>query len=80
MPTVCLCLLAACGGSTPADLAPPPEALTAACAGPVALPHRDATQAEVERWWGRDRSALRACAERHALLADWAAGQLAAGR
>ena len=79
MPTGCLCLLAACSGSTPADLAPPPEALTASCAVPLALPARDATQAEVERWWGRDRAELRACGERHALLADWAAGQVAAG-
>lgn len=75
-----LCLLAACSGSTPADLAPPPEALMAPCAAPMALPLRDATQAEVERWWGRDRSALRACAARHGALVGWAEGQLSAGR
>ncbi|MBK5928583.1 hypothetical protein [Rhodobaculum claviforme] len=62
----------------PADLAPPPPALVAPCAAPVALPDRDATQAEVERWWGADRAALGDCAARHALLADWAAGQIAA--
>ena len=78
IPGVWLCLLAACGGSTPADLAPPAAVLMAPCAGPVALPHRDATQAEVEHWWGRDRSALRDCAARHGLLAEWAGGQLSA--
>jgi hypothetical protein len=75
-----LCLLAACAGSTPADLSPPPDALLASCAAPLSLPDRDATQAEVERWWGRDRSALRACAARHGGLVAWAEGQLAAGR
>lgn len=80
MPAGWLCLLAACSGSTVADLAPLPEALTAPCPAPLSLPARDATQAEVESWWGRDRSALRDCAARHTLLADWAAGQAAAGR
>ncbi len=70
-----LCLLAACNGSTPAELAPPPAALLSPCERPASLPGRDATQAEVERWWGADRSALRACADRHQLLADWALGQ-----
>lgn len=78
MPTGLLCLLAACSGSAPADLAPPPAAVIAPCDAPLALPRRDATQAEVERWWGRDRSALRACRARHALLAAWAVGQAAA--
>lgn len=79
MPILWLCLLAACGDSTAADLAPPPAALLDPCTLPLALPDRDATQSEVERWWGHDRSALRECAGRQALLAHWAAGQLAAG-
>ena len=78
IPGVSLCLLAACGASAPADLTRPPPELMAACGVPVALPDRAATQAEVERWWGADRSALRSCGARHGLLAEWAAGQLAA--
>ncbi|MGY6634064.1 MAG: Rz1-like lysis system protein LysC [Alkalilacustris sp.] len=78
MPGALLCLLAACTASAPADLAPPPPALLDPCALPTPLPHRDATQAEVEHWWGEDRSALRRCGARHALLVEWATGQLAA--
>lgn len=78
MPTALPFLLAACAASTPGDIAAPPEALMAPCAAPLRLPQRDATQAEVERWWGHDRSALRDCAARHGLLIDWAEGQMAA--
>jgi len=75
-----LCLLAACSGSIVADMAGVPAKLTASCAAPVALPQRDIRQAEVELAWGRDRAALRDCASRHALLADFLEGQRAAGR
>jgi hypothetical protein len=67
-----LCLLAACSVSVPVEVPPPPAALVVPCDLPLALPGRDATQAEVERWWGRDRAALRDCAERHGLLVRWA--------
>ena len=67
------CLLGACGASTPVDVPPPPAEMVSRCAAPLSLPARDATQAEVERWWGRDRAALRDCADRHAALSDWAA-------
>lgn len=57
-------VLAACSGSTVADLAlPPPASLVAPCPRPVLLPERALSQVEVERFWGRDRSALRACGE-----------------
>lgn len=70
--------LTACGGSTAGDITPPPDSLLPACGLPISLPHRELTQAEVEIWWGRDRSALRDCAARHELLAEWALGQIAA--
>lgn len=74
MPAGSLCLLAACSASVPVEVQPPPAALVEPCALPLALPVRDATQAEIERWWGADRSALRNCADRHGLLARWAEG------
>lgn len=80
MLAVSLCLLGACSGSVPADLPAPPASLAVPCALPVTLPDRDATQAEAEHWWGRDRSALRNCAARHDGLVAWAEGQRAAGR
>lgn len=45
--------------------------LLVVCPAPVDLPQRDLTGAEVEIMWGRDRSALRSCASRHAALADF---------
>jgi hypothetical protein len=69
--------LTACLGSTGADVlrpAPPPS-LTAPCPHPVRLPERELTQAEVERFWGRDRSALRACGGQVEGLAEWVAGE-----
>ena len=62
-------LPAACSGSARVDPPAPPPVLQARCALPVVLPNRDATQAEVETWWGRDRTALRTCAARHDALA-----------
>jgi hypothetical protein len=35
---------------------------------------RALTEAEVVGLWRRDRTALLQCAERHAALAEWAAG------
>lgn len=49
----------------------PPPSLTQPCPAPVDLPQRALNDAEVEVLWGRDRSALRACASRHAALAEW---------
>ena len=69
--------LTACLGSTGADVprpAPPPS-VTAPCAVPVRLPERELTQAEVERFWGRDRSALRACGDQVKALAEWVSGK-----
>lgn len=65
--------LTACLGSTGAD-APrpkPPPSLTAPCAPPVQLPERVLTQADVERFWGRDRTALRACGDQVKALTEW---------
>ena len=64
-------LLASCSASAPVRPLPPPPSLVAPCAPPVALPVRDVTQGEVETWWGRDRSALRECGEKHAALARY---------
>jgi hypothetical protein len=41
----------------------------------VRLPERELTQAEVERFWGRDRSALRACGDQVKALAEWVSGK-----
>jgi hypothetical protein len=46
-----------------------PASLLVPCDAPVALPSRDLTFTEVEVMWGRDRSALRTCSDRHAGLA-----------
>ena len=65
--TLMLCLLSVCAACAPADqpaVAPPPS-LLAPCDPPVALPDRAISDQEAEIWWGRDRSALRACASRH---------------
>ena len=62
-----LSLLSACGASAPADRLPP--SLLADCDPPVILPDRAISDHEIEIWWGRDRSALRACAGRHQALA-----------
>jgi hypothetical protein len=67
-----LVLTASCASRSvePIPILPPPS-LTAPCAPPVSLPEGAMTQAEVEKAWGRDRSALRTCAERHQALASW---------
>ena len=41
---------------------------------PVVLPARDATQAEVERWWRADRARLVACGGMLSVLQGWAEG------
>lgn len=67
------CLLTGCAGSIAANPPAPPPSLTLACAAPVALPERAMSDRDVEIFWGRDRTALRACAERHGALTDWVA-------
>lgn len=59
--------LTGCASDDPAAVVPP--SLLVGCPAPVDLPQRDLTGAEVEILWGRDRSALRTCASRHAALA-----------
>lgn len=61
--------LTACAADEPPPLVPP--SLLVGCPAPVDLPSRGLTGAEVEIMWGRDRSALRSCASRHAALADF---------
>lgn len=64
-------LLTACAASIVADPPPPPASLTAPCTRPVPLPERETPQGEAEIYWGRDRSALRACGEQLDGLANW---------
>jgi hypothetical protein len=78
MLTGSLSLLTACGVSTAADIARPTGPLAEPCAQPVALPIRALTQAQVEILWGRDRAALRNCAEMHSLLIDFIDAQAGA--
>ena len=75
-------LLTACVGSTVsgAKLEPPPPSLVQPCQAAVALPARDITQTEVERWWRSDRARLAACRDKHQGLAEWAGGVVQAGR
>ena len=63
-----LWVLTACTGSTDAE-PPVPPSLLAPCAAPHALPERALSRAEVEVFWGRDRTALRRCGEQIAALA-----------
>jgi hypothetical protein len=60
-----LSLLTACGASVRGDV---PPSLKEKCALPVELPERALSDREVEVFWGRDRSALRACGSRHSGL------------
>jgi hypothetical protein len=66
-------LLAGCSASISGKPIAPPPSLTAPCARPVALPEGDMTQRSVEVHWGRDRSALRSCADQLDGLAAWIA-------
>ena len=63
------CLLTACGGSTAVEPLAPPASLLHPCPAPVLLPDRALTDQDIEIFWGRDRTALRTCASRHAGLA-----------
>jgi hypothetical protein len=71
--------LALAGCSAPVALAPLPATLAEPCAAPVSLPARDATQAEVARWWIADRAALADCAAKHRAVVGWAV-EVGAGR
>lgn len=75
-----LLALAACSGFRAADIEPLPDTVAAPCDLPVALPLRTLTQAEVERFWGSDRDALRDCAARHGLAVAHVEGQRRSGR
>ena len=69
-----LLALTACGGSTALpQIEVPPPSLTEPCQAPMTLPAREASQVEVERWWGADRARLVECGSRHDGLAGWAA-------
>lgn len=64
-------VLTGCAASTAVEAPVRPDlppSLVTPCAAPVALPERALSDQEVEVAWGRDRSALRACASRHAGL------------
>jgi hypothetical protein len=63
-----------------ARLDPPPPSLTAPVPGPVALPARDLTQAEVERFWRADRARLLDARDKHKGLVEWAQGVVDAMR
>ena len=60
-----LSLQTACAGSIAGDVVRPSPEMAEPCTEPARLPVRALTQAEVEIYWGRDRTALRNCAEMH---------------
>lgn len=69
LPVACLPLvLSGCFGVDVPLSDPPPASLLVTCPAPVAIPRRDLTASEVEVFWGRDRTALRACADMHNAL------------
>ena len=71
--------LAACSPDIAADIAPPPDSLVERCDAPQTWARgTDLTVAQTAILWGRDRTALRDCGERHELLAEWARGQMEA--
>lgn len=53
---------------------PIPEAALKPCDGPVVLPDRALSARETTGFWGRDRSALRACEEKRKAAVE-AAGE-----
>ena len=66
-----VCLLTACGASTPSakariDLKPLPAGLT--CADPVLLPERELPKHENEELWGLDRVNLKKCGRNNRIL------------
>lgn len=68
-------LLQACAASTPSgeiEVGPVQQAAAEPCAGPVILPDRALSDAELEVFWRRDRIRLVNCREKHAVLADYA--------
>jgi hypothetical protein len=76
MLTVLPWALTACGasnsGNAVAAVPLPPPSLVQPCPPPVDLPESALSQREVERLWGRDRSALRRCGGQVLGLAEWA--------
>lgn len=66
--------LTACAGSTGSVkpvLSAPDSYLTQDCPRPLALPERDITQAEAEKFWRQDRYRLVFCAQIHKGLVDF---------
>ena len=61
----------ACAGSTKSGNVKPELAVTQKCKLPVSLPDRDLTQAEVEKFWMRDRKALLECGVTKESLVKW---------
>ncbi len=55
-----VCLLPGCAASTYVEPAPVTEA-EEMCEGPTELPNRALNDAEIEVYWGRDRTNLRIC-------------------
>lgn len=75
---LCLAVLAlpGCNGSMldrlrEPEAPPPPPSMLAPCLEPVTLPEGGLSDQGVEILWGRDRDALRQCANRHRALVGW---------
>jgi len=71
-----LSILGACAASIQSSTEPPrlvdaPARLQEACAKPLRLPDRELTQADVEKYWLRDRQALLACGMTKQALLDY---------
>lgn len=69
-------ILSGCGGLIGSKPDPAPEikpapSLLQPCAQPVTIPEKDLTDQEIEVMWGRDRRALRVCADRHSGISGY---------
>jgi len=62
-------LVVGCKGST--GSVKPETSMLRSCALPASLPDRDLTQAEVERFWIRDRQNLINCGVSKKALVNW---------
>lgn len=74
MLAACACLVTACAGSRGSSEGPRitslDSGLTEPCAQGSVPPDKDLSQAEIERYWRRDRISLRNCRLRHKALVD----------
>lgn len=68
---VLLLALTACAGSTKSGSLKPEVYVTQKCSRPVLLPERALTQAEVEKFWAKDRKALLQCGMTKETLLKW---------